>query len=60
MDPGRRLFLQMCTCCHGSDGKATAVIAEATDLTSPSGYKSGTTEGEIFRSIGRDGIQDPY
>ena len=58
IDRGRTLFLQMCTGCHGSDGKAeTAVIAEATDLTSPKRYKSGTTEGEIFRSI-RDGAGD--
>jgi len=55
IDRGRVLFLQSCTGCHGTDGKAeTAVIAEATDLTSPDAYKSGTTEGEIFRSI-RDG-----
>ena len=30
------------------------VVADATDLTSPAAYKSGSTEGEIFRSI-RDG-----
>jgi mono/diheme cytochrome c family protein len=30
------------------------VVADATDLTSPPAYKSGTSEGEIFRSI-RDG-----
>jgi hypothetical protein len=35
----------------------TAVIAEATDLTSPKRYKNGTTEGEIFRSI-RDSAGD--
>lgn len=58
IDRGRTLFLQMCTGCHGSDGKAeTAVIAEATDLTAPKRYKSGTSEGEIFRSI-RDGAGD--
>jgi len=52
---GKRLFLQNCTGCHGDDGKAElAVIAEATDLTQPKGYKDGTTEGELFRNI-RDG-----
>ena len=52
---GKTLFLQNCTGCHGRDGKAQVdVIADATDLTSPKLYKSGTSEGEIFRSI-RDG-----
>lgn len=55
---GRVLFLQNCTSCHGEDGKASgSLIADATDLTSPSLYKSGTSEGEIFRSI-RDGAGD--
>jgi len=58
VDRGRTLFLQNCTSCHGTDGKAeTAVIAEATNLTTPKAYKNGTTEGEIFRSI-RDGAGD--
>ncbi len=52
---GRLTFVQNCTGCHGNDGKAQVdVIANATDLTSPKMYKSGTSEGEIFRSI-RDG-----
>ncbi len=52
---GKRLFLQNCTGCHGDDGKAElAVVAEATDLTQPKGYKDGTAEGELFRNI-RDG-----
>jgi len=53
---GRGLYVAYaCTGCHGSDGKSTVdVVANATDLTSPSSYKSGTTDGEIFRSI-RDG-----
>ena len=52
---GRTLFVRSCASCHGSDGKAQVdVVADATDLTSPNLYKSGTSEGEIFRSI-RDG-----
>jgi mono/diheme cytochrome c family protein len=52
---GRTLFARQCTSCHGPDGKAQVdVVADATDLTSPKLWKSGTSEGEIFRSI-RDG-----
>jgi cbb3-type cytochrome c oxidase subunit III len=58
IDRGRAVFLQNCTSCHGENGKAEgSLIADATDLTTPSLYKSGTTEGEIFRSI-RDGAGD--
>jgi len=58
IDRGRVTFLQNCTSCHGEDGKAQgSLIADATDLTTPSLYKSGTTDGEIFRSI-RDGAGD--
>jgi mono/diheme cytochrome c family protein len=58
IDRGRVIFLQNCTSCHGENGKAEgSLIADATDLTTPSLYKSGTTEGEIFRSI-RDGAGD--
>lgn len=52
---GRTLFQHDCTGCHGHDGKAEVdVIADATNLTEPKLWKSGTSEGEIFRSI-RDG-----
>lgn len=52
---GRVLYTNDCTGCHGADGKAQVdVIADATDLTDPKLWKSGVTEGEIFRSI-RDG-----
>lgn len=58
IDRGRVTFMQNCTTCHGEDGKAQgSLIADATDLTTPSLYKSGTTDGEIFRSI-RDGAGD--
>jgi mono/diheme cytochrome c family protein len=53
---GRSLYMRAsCTGCHGADGKATVdVVADATDLTDPTLWKNGTTEGEIYRSI-RDG-----
>ena len=52
---GRTLFANECTACHGPDGKAQVdVVADATNLTDPKLWKSGTSEGEIFRSI-RDG-----
>ena len=52
---GRSTYVRYCAACHGPDAKAQVdVVADATDLTSPNLYKSGTTEGEIFRSI-RDG-----
>jgi len=58
VDRGRAIFMQNCTSCHGENGKAEgSLIADATDLTTPNLYKSGTTEGEIFHSI-RDGAGD--
>lgn len=49
---GRALFLRYCTDCHGTDGKAMVdVVANATDLTAPEGWKNGTSDGEAFRSI---------
>ena len=55
---GRTLFARNCTACHGNDGKSQVdVVANATDLTDPKFWGSGTSEGEIFRSI-RDGAGD--
>jgi len=55
---GRALFARNCTACHGNDGKSQVdVVANATDLTDPKAFGSGTSEGEIFRSI-RDGAGD--
>lgn len=49
---GKIIFVRMCVECHGPDGKALMdVIADATDLTSPKLWYSGTSEGEVFRSI---------
>jgi len=58
IDQGHVTFKQNCTGCHGENGKAEkAIIAAATDLTSPKLYKNGTTDGEIYRTI-RDGAGD--
>jgi mono/diheme cytochrome c family protein len=58
IDRGRVIFLQNCTMCHGENGKAEgSLVADATDLTSPKLFKSGSSEGEIFHSI-RDGAGD--
>jgi mono/diheme cytochrome c family protein len=55
---GRTLYIRDCTECHGADGKSQVdVVANATDLTDPKLWTSGTSEGEIFRSI-RDGAGD--
>jgi mono/diheme cytochrome c family protein len=55
---GRILYIRDCNECHGADGKSQVdVIANATDLTEPKLWKSGTSEGEVFRSI-RDGAGD--
>ena len=55
---GRLMYIRECTECHGMDGKSQVdVIANATDLTEPKFWKSGTSDGEIFRSI-RDGAGD--
>lgn len=52
---GKVLYSRECTECHGADGKSLVdVVANATDLTDPKAWKSGTSEGEVFRSI-RDG-----
>ena len=49
---GKTLFMRQCTECHGADGKAQIdVIADASDLTQPKFYYSGSTPGEVFRSI---------
>lgn len=45
-----------CTACHGNDGKSQVdVVSNATDLTEPTLYHSGTSDTDIERSI-RDGI----
>ena len=53
---GKRLYqTHGCANCHGADGRALVeVVANATDLTDPSVWKNGTSEGLVFRSI-RDG-----
>ncbi len=52
---GRNIFARNCTGCHGNDGKSQVdVVADATDLTDPKGWRNGNADGQIFRSI-RDG-----
>lgn len=49
---GRMIFKRMCTECHGPDGKGQMdVIADASDLTVPKRYYSGSTVGEMYSSI---------
>jgi mono/diheme cytochrome c family protein len=54
---GRTAYLRYaCTTCHGDDGRAlTDFAGPATNLTNPSVWTNGITDGEIFRSI-RDGV----
>lgn len=49
---GRGLFMNLCTQCHGRDGRAQVdVVADATDLTDPAGYRDGSDDAAIARSI---------
>ena len=53
---GRALYMSNCTACHGNDGKSQDdVVSNATDLTEPLLYHSGSTDADILRSI-RDGV----
>ena len=48
---GRRHYLRLCQICHGADGKALEnADFEATNLTEPAYYLSGSTDGDIFFS----------
>jgi len=52
LERGAQLFQQYCTECHGRDGRAQLdVISDATDLTQPNYYYSGSSDQEIFNSI---------
>lgn len=49
---GAELFQLYCTECHGRDGRAQMdVISDATDLTDPLAYYSGTSRQDIYTSI---------
>lgn len=49
---GRRHYLRHCQSCHGYDGRALDnVDFEASDLTTPSLWLHGTSDGEVFMSI---------
>jgi len=55
---GKNTFVRNCVGCHGADGKSMVdVVSDATDLTQPKYYKSGASEGEVYRSI-RDGASE--
>jgi mono/diheme cytochrome c family protein len=55
IEKGRALYTNLCTECHGRDGKSLVdVISDATDLTEPDLYRDGVTDEAIDRSI-RDG-----
>lgn len=46
---GRKHYLRHCQICHGVDGRALENIDfEAADLTAPSTWRYGTSDGEIF------------
>lgn len=52
IERGAALYSLHCTKCHGEDGRAQIdVIADATDLTEPAAYLSGTSEADLYRSI---------
>ena len=52
VERGSRVYQQYCTECHGRDGRAQLdVIADATDLTMPVDYYSGSTNEDIYNSI---------
>ena len=52
VERGARLFQQYCTECHGRDGRAQLdVISDATNLTLPAEYYSGSTDQDMFNSI---------
>jgi len=55
IDKGRALYTNLCTECHGRDGKSLVdVISDATDLTEPDLYRNGSSDAAIDQSI-RDG-----
>ena len=52
IERGGQLFQQYCTECHGRDGRAQLdVISDATDLTQPTYYYSGSSDQEVYNSI---------
>jgi len=52
VERGAQLFLHHCTECHGKDGRAQLdVISDATDLTMPADYYSGSSDQDIYNSI---------
>ena len=55
---GKSLYLQNCQSCHDEDGRArSAAVAIAADLTDPSRWKFGTSDGQLFKTI-KDGAAE--
>ena len=53
---GKKHYLRHCQSCHGFDGRALENIDfEAADLTRPSAWRFGSSDGEIFLTT-RDGV----
>jgi len=49
---GRGLYMNLCTECHGRNGKAQVdVVSDATDLTEPAFYRNGSGDAAIDKSI---------
>tara|TARA_R110002110_G_scaffold31396_1_gene110704 strand:+ start:9703 stop:10152 length:450 start_codon:yes stop_codon:yes gene_type:complete len=49
---GRTLFIQNCSSCHGTNGKAqVGAVASATDLTTPKFFNYGSADNNISAAI---------
>jgi mono/diheme cytochrome c family protein len=52
INKGRGLYMTLCTECHGRNGKAQVeAVSDATDLTDPAGYRNGSSDAAIYKSI---------
>ncbi len=52
VERGRKSYLRLCSSCHGQDGRSLDNIdGIATDLTDPDGWRFGSTDADLRRSI---------
>ena len=52
LNKGKLYFIQQCAGCHDRDGKGrSAVMGNAADLSRPSTWSQGDSDGEIFRTL---------